>query len=82
MIRNKTRNQDTLIIREAVNCKMLAFHLLENCGTPVLSSHFFTVLPGDRSPGGVGIWGAVGLATVNKHTGREGLFCWEFHRKE
>lgn len=50
---------------------MLTFHLLENCGTPVLSSHSFTVLPGDRSPGGVGIWGAVGLATVNKHTGRE-----------
>lgn len=49
---------------------------------PDCAEHSMALSLGETWLGPLGVlewW--VGLATVKKHTGREGVFCCEFHRK-
>lgn len=71
------------MISEVVDCEILGFALLETvCQTVQSTSASPWLFLGETWLGHLGVlewW--VGLATVNKHTGREGVFCCEFRRK-
>lgn len=67
-----------------MDCEILDFALLENVCQTVQSTSASPCLFLWRRDGWF-IWECqnrcLGLATVNKHTGREGLFCCKFQRK-